>query len=92
MNLGEFKLIAIPRNTIDIVFEKDKIEKLEFLNQPDNDSKSKKVTYIILLELLRKLFRFFAAMIMDMMKTIILFLALLLFIITLLQNKMDIWI
>ena len=47
MNLGEFKLIAIPRYTIDIVFEKDKIEKLEFLNQPDNDSKSKKVTYII---------------------------------------------
>ena len=47
MNLGEFKLIAIPRFTIDIVFEKDKIEKLEFLNQPDNDSKSKKVTYII---------------------------------------------
>ena len=29
------------------MFEKDKIEKLEFLNQPDNDSKSKKVTYII---------------------------------------------
>ena len=47
MNLGEFKLIAIPRYTIDIVFEKDKIEKLEFLNQPGNDSKSKKVTYII---------------------------------------------
>ena len=47
MNLGEFKLIAIPRYTIDIVFEKDKIEKLEFLNQLDNDSKSKKVTYII---------------------------------------------
>ena len=46
MNLGEFKLNPIPVNTIDIMFEK-KLEQLKFLNQPDNDSKSKKVLYII---------------------------------------------
>ena len=46
MNLGEFKLNPIPANTIDILFEK-KLEQLKFLNQPDNNSKSKKVMYII---------------------------------------------
>ena len=47
MNLGEFKLNPIPANTIDIMFEKDKIEQLKFLNQSGNNSKSNKVTYII---------------------------------------------
>ena len=47
MNLGEFKLNPIPANTIDIMFEKEKIEQLKFLNQSDNNSKSKKTTYII---------------------------------------------
>ena len=47
MNLGEFKLNPIPANTIDIMFEKEKIEQLKFLNQPDNNSKSKKQIYII---------------------------------------------
>ena len=46
MNLGEFKLNPIPANTIDIMFEK-RLTQLKFLNQPDNNSKSKKVTYII---------------------------------------------
>ena len=46
MNLGEFKLNPIPANTIDILFEK-KLEQLKFLNQPDNNSKTKKVMYII---------------------------------------------
>ena len=47
MNLGEFKLNPIPANTIDIIFEKEKLEQIKFLNQPGNDSKTKKVTYII---------------------------------------------
>ena len=47
MNLGEFKLNPIPANTIDIMFEKEKIEQLKFLNQPGSDSKSKKVMYTI---------------------------------------------
>ena len=47
MNLGEFKLNPIPANTIDIMFEKEKIEQLKFLNQSGNNSKSKKLTYII---------------------------------------------
>ena len=46
MNLRIFKLNPIPANTIDIMFEK-KLEQLKFLNQPDNNSKSKKVIYII---------------------------------------------
>ena len=46
MNLRIFKLNPIPANTIDIMFEK-KLEQLKFLNQPDNNSKSKKVMYII---------------------------------------------
>ena len=46
MNLRIFKLNPIPANTIDIIFEK-KLEQLKFLNQPDNNSKSKKVIYII---------------------------------------------
>jgi len=47
MNLGEFKLNPIPVNTIDIMFEKEKLEQLKFLNQPDSNSKTKKLTYII---------------------------------------------
>ena len=47
MNLGEFKLNPIPANTIDIIFEKEKLEQIKFLNQPDNDSKSKKIIYTI---------------------------------------------
>ena len=47
MNLGEFKLNPIPANTIDIIFENEKLEQLKFLNQTGIDSKSKKVTYII---------------------------------------------
>ena len=47
MNLGEFKLNPIPVNTIDIIFEKDKIEQLKFLNQIGKDTKSKKVIYTI---------------------------------------------
>ena len=47
MNLGEFKLNPIPVNTIDIIFEKEKLEQLKFLNQPDANSKTKKLTYII---------------------------------------------
>ena len=46
MNLGEFKLNPIPVNTIDIMFEK-KLEQLKFLNQPGENSKTKKVNYII---------------------------------------------
>ena len=46
MNLGEFKLNPIPVNTIDIMFEK-KLDQLKFLNQPDENSKSKRLTYII---------------------------------------------
>ena len=47
MNLGEFKLNPIPANTIDIIFEGEKLEQIKFLNQTGIDSKSKKVTYII---------------------------------------------
>ena len=47
MNLGEFKLNPIPANTIDIIFEKEKLEQLKFLNLQNNDSKSKKVMYTI---------------------------------------------
>ena len=47
MNLHEFKLNAIPVNTIDIIFEKEKMEQLKFLNQIGSDSKSKKITYTI---------------------------------------------
>ena len=42
-NLGELKLNPIPVNTIDIIFEKEKLEQIKFLNQVNNDSKSKKV-------------------------------------------------
>ena len=42
-NLGELKLYPIPVNTIDIIFEKEKLEQIKFLNQVNNDSKSKKV-------------------------------------------------
>ena len=47
MNLREFKLNPIPANVIDIIFEKEKLEQIKFLNQPNNDSKSKKVMYTI---------------------------------------------
>ena len=47
MNLREFKLNPIPANAIDIIFEKEKLEQIKFLNQPNNDSKSKKVMYTI---------------------------------------------
>ena len=47
MNLGEFKLNPIPANTIDIIFEKEKLEQIKFLNQQNNDTKSKKIIYII---------------------------------------------
>ena len=47
MNLGEFKLNPIPANTIDIIFEKEKLEQIKFLNQVNNDSKSKKVMMTI---------------------------------------------
>ena len=47
MNLGEFRLNPIPANTIDIMFEKEKLEQIKFLNQPNNDTKSKKVIYTI---------------------------------------------
>ena len=46
-NLGEFKLNPIPANTLDILFERDKLEQLKFLNQPDANSKTKKITYTI---------------------------------------------
>jgi len=47
MNLAQFNLNPIPPNTIDIIFEKDKMEQIKFLNQPGNDTKSKKVVYTI---------------------------------------------
>ena len=47
MSLAQFNLNPIPINTIDIIFEKDKMEQIKFLNQPGKDSKSKKVVYTI---------------------------------------------
>ena len=47
MSLGEFTLNPIPANAIDIIFEKEKMEQIKFLNQPGKDSKSKKVVYTI---------------------------------------------
>jgi SNF2 family DNA or RNA helicase len=47
MNLAQFNLNPIPINTIDIIFEKDKMEQIKFLNQPGKDSTSKKVVYTI---------------------------------------------
>ena len=47
MNLNEFKLNPIPANTIDIIFEKENFHQLKFLNHTCNDSKSKRIFYIL---------------------------------------------
>ena len=46
-NLGEFKLNPIPIHTIDIMFEKEKLEQIKFLNQIGTGSKSKRVMFTI---------------------------------------------
>ena len=46
-NLGEFKLNPIPIYTIDIMFEKEKLEQIKFLNQIGTGSKSKRVMFTI---------------------------------------------
>ena len=46
-NLGEFKLNPIPANTIEIIFEREKLEQIKFLNQTGIETKSKKITYTI---------------------------------------------
>ncbi len=46
-NLGVFKLNPIPIHTIDIMFEKEKLEQIKFLNQIGTGSKYKRVMFTI---------------------------------------------